>query len=174
MGSPFEPIEWVSHINRWMCEGWFGRKFCGGVGIPWAFNNGRDAAGIYKEAGGRYAEEKSANVGEISHSASADVCDRTKVDNLDKEPESNQQGRGNEGHANEDDEEDYGANTVARKSHEKCSHDGSDGAAGSERRDLREGVAEDLRHHSHDSSTKIEEEESKRTHCLLNLASKGP
>ena len=113
-------------------------------------------------------------MGQICDAAGFCLGDCADIEDLDKEPEANEKRGGNEGDAEKDDEEDEGANAVARKRDEKRAHDGGDGSAGTKGGDVGEGIAENLREHGNHAACEIEDGEADGAHGVFDFATEGP
>lgn len=113
-------------------------------------------------------------MGEVGDAASARLGDYADVEDLHEKPEADKERCRDQSNPEKDDEEDEGANAVAGKGDEECSHHGGDGSAGAERRDAGERIAEDLRGHGDNSADEIEDGEAKAPHGVFDLATEGP
>ena len=127
-----------------------------------------------QKVGCRNSEQKSTDVGEISHASGVHPCNGSEIQDLHQEPEPYQQSRRDEGDSNKDDEEDYGLYAIAGISDQKRSHHRGDGSAGAQARNLRKRVPENLAHHGHHATDQIEEDESAGAHCVFHLAAESP
>ena len=110
----------------------------------------------------------------VCDSASADLGDCAKIEDLHEKPETDERRGGDEGDPYEDEEEDNGADAIAWIGDEKCTHHSRDSSAGPKAWNTRVGIGHDLRHHGNDAARKVEDEKPETAHSALDLSTEGP
>lgn len=133
-----------------------------------------EAARALPEARGDHSEEKAADMRNVGHAPGLHLRHQADVEELDEKPEADKDRGGNERDAHKDEDDENGADAIARIRDQKRAHDGGDGSAGAEVGDPGGWVGQNLSHHGNHSARQVEKQESPAAHRVFDGRAERP